>query len=206
MKKIIYLAVTLSIVFSAELCYAITPNLDSFNNILGKTEQEAITASATVSGNGALATPAEKTTMEEKIMIYYSNVQGGCDNQLTTLETKRDAFTKRKTGITAWGSLVTLIGGVTVYAPAKAVLMGVGITAGNDSSVLGGLAGSASSGIALTQSDIDNLKKSYSAAASKLDGKNPTNDPTGADRIRILIALKAACAGLATFLDTNSGT
>lgn len=183
-----------------------TSRVSAFNTATTASQQSSGAASARVVALGANASTDDKTAMETALLLFYAEVQGGCSTQLSQLETRRDGFSKAKSNLTAWGSLVTLIGGVTVYAPAKAVLMGVGISAGNDSSVLGGLAGSADASKSLTQTDIDNLKKNYIAAVTNFNSKTSAADPTGWERNKALIELKAACVGLASFLDTPSGS
>ena len=166
-------------------------------------QDTASKAVTTVVLAGAGATSTEKMAMEVAVLNFYGSVQDGCAFQLTRLESLRQGYTKSKANMTAWGSLVTLIGGVTVYPPAKAVLMGIGISSGNDSSVLGGLVAGASENKTLTQSAIDGLQKSYVAAVATFTSKTSVSDPTGYDRNKAIIDLKAACQGLGSQLDTS---
>lgn len=147
---------------------------------------------------------ADKLSAEEAILDFYGNVQAECALQLNRLETSRDGFAKTKASLTAWGSLVTLIGGVTAYAPAKAILMGVGISSGHDSSVLGGLVGSADDSRVLSQTTIDNLRKGYVAAVTKFNTESSTSDPTGYKRKILIIELRSACVGLSSILDATT--
>ncbi|WP_156397956.1 MULTISPECIES: hypothetical protein [unclassified Duganella] len=142
-------------------------------------------------------TDDEHTSIEREIIRFYMEVQQGCALRLAELQTKRIDGTERQANLNAWGALVTLIGGVTAYAPAKAVLMGVGISSGNNStSVLGGVANSISSEVTLTQSQIEELRRGYLDAIGKYERIRPENDGKGTDRGNALISASAACVGL----------
>lgn len=198
--------ISANIIWANHCSAAGTSRVTAFNTATTTSQQTSTSASSRVVALGVSATTDDKAAMEGALLAFYSEVQNGCSDQLSQLELRRDSFAKTKSQLTAWGSLVTLVGGVTVYAPAKAILMGVGISAGNDNSVLGGLAGSADASKTLTQTDIENLKKSYLGAVSNFNAKNSTNDSTGYERHKALIELKAACVGLASFLDSSGGS
>jgi len=91
-----------------------------------------------------------------KTSSYCGNVVAGLKRQTTELKAKQ-------TRTNAWGVVVALIGGVAAYAPAKTILMAVGISSGNDSnSVLGAVSNSFGTQANVTQKEIDDLQKKIS--------------------------------------------
>lgn len=137
--------------------------------------------------------------IEKKVFDFNLQVERDCAIKLIVLEDQLSKYNRKEAHANAYGALITLIGGVTVYAPAKAVLMGIGISsAGGSNSVLGGLAMSLGENATLSQQHIDSLKKEYSSSMQKYRDIDKENDKHGLKRLDILAMAQAGCDGLTT--------
>lgn len=160
-----------------------------------------IKATSTVIANsingGTALSISQKEKTEDDIFEYYLATQRECTTALLNLEAKRSGHMNLRTKVNAVGALITLIGGVTVYAPAKAVLMGIGISSsGGADSVLGGIATNQNDGITLSEEHIRSLRTDYTAAIKAYQAIEKSGDVRGAKRLDALTFAAAGCSGL----------
>lgn len=125
-----------------------------------------------------------------KVERYCAAVVRSLTSQLTELNAKQIRTN-------AWGGIVALIGGVTVYAPAKAVFMGIGISSsGGGNSIMGGVANSFGTQVTVTQSRIDTLQNNYNSLITAYTGIDASTDKNGAKRGAALLMARGACDDL----------
>lgn len=159
-----------------------------------RSSKDTFFSKAKVAADSGTLSDDYKVHVETEILDRRRSVQAFCGLQRVALVNKKAAGEKKESHINAWGALVTLIGGVTGYAPAKTVLMGIGISAnGGENSVLGGLATSVQEGNALTQAEMDQLGKNFDEASKNFKDIDPATDPSGYKRYNALEDITAAC-------------
>ena len=135
--------------------------------------------------------------VEEQLQSAYSSIERSCATNLAVLSARQASDQEKSAHVNAWGALVALIGGVTVYAPAKVLLMGIGISSsGGSNSVLGGLASSVSADATASKAAIDALKLAYAAAVNAYDAIPVVQDSLGIARYKALTRIQASCDGL----------
>lgn len=142
---------------------------------------------------------AERQEVESKVIVFYREVQKDCWSKLIELKTESSSSTKKQAYFNAIGAFVALIGGVIAYAPAKTVLMGIGISsAGGSNSVIGELSNREGTNKTLSQQNIDDLTAQYSRSITEYKSIVKDEDSTGAKRLDALIDAQSGCMGLLT--------
>jgi hypothetical protein len=192
------LAALFFLMTAAHSCLAITlsTTIETARQRLDKDRsvKDAFFSEKKVADDNGTLSDTDKVNVEKAILDRRRNVQAFCGLQRVALVNKKAAGEKKESHINAWGALVTLIGGVTGYAPAKTVLMGIGISAnGGENSVLGGLATSVQEGNDLTQAQLDQLGKNFDEATKNFKDIDPASDPSGYKRYNALEDITAAC-------------
>jgi hypothetical protein len=135
--------------------------------------------------------------VEQGLQDAYLEIEHACAVNMRSLQTALATDERKGAHVNAWGGLLALVGGVTVYAPAKAVLMGIGISSsGGSSSVLGGLASSVGKRTESSTQAMRTLKQAYASAVDGYEAILPEKDPGGTKRFSALVRLRAACDGL----------
>jgi hypothetical protein len=182
----------------AHACFAVTlsTSIDTVKKQLNddRSAKDDFFSKAKVAADNGTLSNTDKEKVEKEILDRRRGVQAFCGLQRVALVNKKAAGEKKESHINAWGALVTLIGGVTGYAPAKTVLMGIGISAnGGENSVLGGLATSVQEGNDLTQGQLDQLGKNFDEATKNFKDIDPASDPSGYKRYNALEDITAAC-------------
>jgi hypothetical protein len=136
-------------------------------------------------------------TTEKAILDYYTTVENHCAIKIAALQAEVDTGTKKEAHVNAWGGVLTLLGGVAVYPPVKAVLMGIGISSsGGSNSVLGGVAGSLATSVTTTKAQVDDLKANYDKSRGAYEAIATGTDSTVVSRYNALVHLMAICDGL----------
>jgi hypothetical protein len=200
-KPLVLVILFIHIGFVSPFAFASDSLLTTVTAQMEKNTQSLIGAVGTQVASKAATTTS---TLESQIIATYVNTEQYCALQMSALTAQKAQDDKKNAHVSAWGGLIALIGGVTVYAPAKAVMMGIGISSsGGSGSVLGGMASSLSSDATRATGEISSLKANYIAAVSLYN--SITDDPTGVKRLSALTQVRAVCDGLATITAPPSG-
>jgi hypothetical protein len=168
--------------------------------------RENLSAVIVKNSTTANLTSSQIESIEDKLILLYKEVQRDCSLQLIGYESQSSRTTRNQAHLNAIGALIALIGGVTVYAPAKTVLMGIGISsAGGSNSVIGDLASNQHDRTTLSQQHIDDLKSQYTKSIAEYKDIKLEADPRGTKRFYTLMDAQAGCMGLSTVNQSNSG-
>ncbi len=139
--------------------------------------KNALLTSVTSKAGGAGTTdPAT----EREVNLYADGVENHCAFVEQSLTSQINGFTHKEATWNAVGELVTVIGGVTVYAPGKAILIALGISSsGGGNSIIGGLATSDENMIKVAQAQINSVQTNYQASFAKYNDIKPETDKNG---------------------------
>jgi len=166
--------------------------------LIDKAQGKAVESEQTMPESLLSTTKPTPDAVNILILKHYAAVESYCALKKAKYISEQDANTKKESHITAWGQLITLIGGVTVYVPGKAILMGLGIgsSGGGSGSVLGGMVNSINGSDDLTKNAEASLVSGYETAIKAFDAIQAGSDADGMGRFKLLLQAKAACDGL----------
>ncbi len=160
-------------------------------------DMHAMTKALVETQSKVKAKVASKANPEDELELQYSQLQSLCAAKVNQLDQDFKRYTSAEARTNVIGSLITLVGSVTAYAPGKVVLMGLGISSSGTGTVASGITQFFSTRSTLDSTALASLQAQLNQVFDRYDSVVPTDDPHGVRRSSILARGTNVCLGLA---------